>query len=54
MKNCNRVLLIVVAFVVGLVFCSTIKSKDVIEGFNNNVDCPNLLVKKGNILTNKQ
>ena len=50
MKNCNRVLLIVVAFVVGLVFCSTIRSKDVIEGFNNNVDCPNLLVKKGNIL----
>ena len=50
MKNSNRVLLIVVAFVIGLVFCSTIRSKDVVEGFNNNNDCPNLLVKKGNVL----
>jgi len=50
MNNSNRVLLIVIAFVVGLVFCSTIRSKDVIEGFNTNEDCPNLLVKKGNIL----
>ena len=50
MNNSNRVLLIVVAFVVGLVFCSTIRSKDVVEGFNNNEDCPNLLVKKGNML----
>ena len=42
--------LIILAFVIGLIYCATQTSKLVREGFGNSDDnnCPNLLVKRGN------
>lgn len=50
--------LIVLGFVAGLIFCATYTNKSLLEGFNDRnrppqndeMDCPNLLVKKGNKL----
>ena len=40
--------LILVAFFMGLVFCAFYNNKKFVEGFNTRVDCPNLLVRRGN------
>ena len=42
--------LIILAFLIGLIYCATQSSKLVREGFGNNEEgnCPNLLIKRGN------
>ena len=50
--------LIILGFIAGLIFCATYTNKSLMEGFNDRnrppqndeLDCPNLLVKKGNKL----
>lgn len=50
--------LIILGFIAGLIFCATYTNKSLMEGFNDRnrppqndeSDCPNLLVKKGNKL----
>jgi len=48
--------LIILGFIAGLIFCATYTSKSLMEGFSENswkkdeLNCPNLLVKKGNKL----
>lgn len=45
--------IIVIAFLLGFLFCSTYKSSDLIENFKGEVnknDCPNKLIRKGNVL----
>ena len=42
-----KLVAIIIAFLVGLYFCLTYKSKDVLENFQGLGQCPNLLVKKG-------
>ena len=37
--------IIIIIFLAGLIFCSSIKNKDIIEGFQSN--CPDLLIQKG-------
>ena len=45
----NKFVVIVTIFVLGLIFCFTYKSEDLVEGFNMPMSqCPNMLVKKGN------
>lgn len=39
--------LIIGVFILGLVFCATHKTKDIIEPFNTSQDCPNVLVQEG-------
>jgi hypothetical protein len=41
-----KYLFISLAFLLGLIFCATYKTKDIIEGFGGS-DCPNLLIQKG-------
>ena len=41
-----KIILIVVGFISGLLFCLSYNTKDLVEGFGNN-DCPNILVQKG-------
>ena len=40
-------LFIIIAFLAGLAFCFSFKSKDVKEGFNTRNDCPNILLQSG-------
>ena len=42
--------IIIIAFLIGLIYCATQSSKFVREGFDNNEEgaCPNLLIKRGN------
>ena len=42
-----KLVAIIIAFLVGLYFCLTYKSKDVLENFQGLGQCPNLLVKNG-------
>jgi len=50
--------LIILGFIAGLIFCATYTNKSLMEGFNDRnrppqndeLDCPNLLVRKGNKL----
>jgi hypothetical protein len=42
----NKLVIISSIFILGLLFCLTYKSKDVVEGFSTS-DCPNIIVKKG-------
>lgn len=42
--------LIIGAFIIGLLFCSTYKHNDVVETFESNSECANLLVQKGSKL----
>lgn len=50
--------LIIMGFIIGLIFCATYTNKSLLEGFNDRnrkavndeFDCPNLLVRKGNKL----
>lgn len=44
-----KLVLIIIAFIIGLVFCSTVTTKKLYEGFTTN-NCPNLLIQKGNQL----
>jgi len=39
--------LIIGVFILGLIFCATHKTKDVIETFDTKQDCPNVLVREG-------
>ena len=45
-----KIILIVIGFISGLLFCLSYNSKDLVEGFDNSIkmDCPNILVQKGN------
>ena len=38
--------IIILAFILGFMFCSTYRHEDLVEGFSTN-DCPNLLIKRG-------
>lgn len=42
-------ILIVIGFISGIVFCLSYNSKDLVEGFDNPIkrNCPNILVQKG-------
>ena len=42
-----KILIIVIIFILGLLFCCTYKHSDLREGFQTKTDCPNLLVQKG-------
>ena len=50
--------LIIMGFIIGLIFCATYTNKSLTEGFNDRnrkaindeFDCPNLLVRRGNKL----
>ena len=42
-----KLVVIIVAFLVGLYYCLTYKSKDVLENFQGLGQCPNMLIKKG-------
>ena len=45
----NKLVIITTIFVLGLIFCFTYKSEDLVEGFNMPLSqCPNMLVKKDN------
>ena len=45
----NKFVVIITIFVLGLMFCFTYKSEDLVEGFDMSMSqCPNMLVKKGN------
>jgi len=45
----NKLVIISSAFILGLMFCLTYKSNDLVEGFKMSISqCPNMLVKKGN------
>ena len=44
-----KLVLIIIAFIIGLVFCSTVTTKKLYEGFTTN-NCPNLLIQKGSQL----
>ena len=57
--------LIILGFIAGLIFCATYTNKSLMEGFNDRnrapqndeFDCPNLLIRKGNklmLLNNKK
>lgn len=41
-----RLLIILIIFILGILYCMH-SSSQIHEGFDNNVDCPNLLVQKG-------
>jgi len=41
-----KYLLIIIAFIIGFVFCSTQKTNSLYESFDVN-SCPNMLVRKG-------
>jgi len=45
-----KIILIVIGFISGLLFCLSYNTKDLVEGFDNPIkkDCPNILVQKGN------
>jgi len=45
----TKLIIITIAFFIGLLFCSNYKSSDLVEGFGISPtnDCPNLLIKKG-------
>lgn len=45
-----KLIIIVIVFLCGLYFCMNYKSSDLVESFQNRLDCPNLLVKKGSEL----
>ena len=45
-----KLIIIVIVFLCGLYFCMNYKSSDLVESFQNKLDCPNLLVKKGSEL----
>jgi len=44
-----KIILIVIGFISGLLFCVSYNTKDLVEGFDNPIkmDCPNILVQKG-------
>lgn len=42
-----KLLIIVIIFILGLLFCCNYKHNDLREGFQSSADCPNLLVQKG-------
>lgn len=42
-----KLIIIIIIFILGLYFCGTYTSNDVIEGFDNK-NCPNILIQKGN------
>ena len=52
-----NLLIIAVLFIIGLLFCCTYSHHDLVEGFKNGGECPNLLIQKGKelhlIYTNK-
>ena len=52
-----KVIIIIVLFLLGLLFCMNYTHKDLVEGFASKGQCPNLLIQKGNeihlIYTNK-
>lgn len=43
----NKLLCYLIIFLLGLYFVMNYSSKDVLEGFKNNSDCPNILIQKG-------
>jgi hypothetical protein len=44
----NKLLIIIVLFLLGLLFCSCISHKDLIESFESNeTSCPDMLIQKG-------
>ena len=46
----NKMILIIVAFIVGLIFCSTYKTADLYENFDAGSRCHNVLIRKNNEL----
>ena len=48
----TKLIIIIVLFLIGLYFCSTYKSGDLLENFKSSdlSNCPDLLIKKGNAL----
>ena len=49
-----KIIIIVIGFILGLVFCLSYNTRDLVEGFDNDeklltrkTDCPNILVQKG-------
>lgn len=47
-KNFYSLLIIGVVFLIGFVFVTNYSTTDIIEGFSNETNCPNLLIKKDN------
>ena len=42
-----KMIIIVVLFLMGLLFCCTCKTSDLLENFDLMSDCPNMLIRKG-------
>ena len=44
----NKLVVVSGVFILGLLFCLTYKSEDIVEGFNvSSSQCPDMLIKKG-------